>query len=503
MPAPHISTFDQLRSFITTNFPDNNSGLVDPEDVRVALRSFVDIQSLRNDLMTANLLPEQAAVWQELINKLDQIQRESKSGITGTVTQANAPTPYDAVTYPNGLFETYVVRTPLTMPNSWGSAVTQAELDVNFVYFDVKNGVVSKDVSLKPMHTLATVLNPTNITIATTGKSVADHVKIRDVSTQLIGKNKFNLATVTRETLVNESGVITPYSGWSTSEKIYIKPDTYYSYTGSIVSVFDVNNTLLLRQDWNLTNFKTPSNASYVILSVGNDSLSTLQLEEGTFNTSYESYNIVARVDTSKIENNSIPLSKLENGFLRGNRVSKNLANYRVFKDGFYISETTGEELSNGGFCVSPFIPIKSDTFYVQTNGNRVAFYTSENEDSFISGLAAMDYSFKTPPTANFIKVCTGIPTKQNYQLEEGTTQTAYQDYLTYKLDKSLVTKFSFPFLLLSFLSSESSVSNGFTSLDSSSSNSSVFSIMISPFLLNINVTEPVVPKFPPCLSNK
>lgn len=147
MPAPQISTFDQLRSFITTNFPDNNSGLVDPEDVRVALRSFVDIQSLRNDLMTANLLPEQAAVWQELINKLDQIQRESKSGITGTVTQGNAPTTYVPGT---PLFESYIVRAPLTMPNSWGFAVTQAELDANYVFFDVRNGVVSKEVSLKP-----------------------------------------------------------------------------------------------------------------------------------------------------------------------------------------------------------------------------------------------------------------------------------------------------------------------------------------------------------------
>lgn len=70
--------------------------------------------------------------------------------VKGNATQSNAPTPYDAVTYPNGLFETYIVRIPLTMPNSWGSAVTQAELDANFVYFDVKNGVVSKNLSKKP-----------------------------------------------------------------------------------------------------------------------------------------------------------------------------------------------------------------------------------------------------------------------------------------------------------------------------------------------------------------
>lgn len=68
----------------------------------------------------------------------------AKSGIKGRATQSNAPTPYDAVTYPDGLFETYVVREPLTMPNSWGSAVTQAELNLNTVYFDVENGVITK-----------------------------------------------------------------------------------------------------------------------------------------------------------------------------------------------------------------------------------------------------------------------------------------------------------------------------------------------------------------------
>lgn len=72
-----------------------------------------------------------------------------KSGIKGTATQSNAPTPYTPEDYPNGLFETYVVRTPLTMPNSWGFAVTQAELDANYVFFDVENGVVAKNLSFK------------------------------------------------------------------------------------------------------------------------------------------------------------------------------------------------------------------------------------------------------------------------------------------------------------------------------------------------------------------
>lgn len=81
---------------------------------------------------------------------MSNIYDKVTSGIKGVATQTNAPTVYTPEAYPNGLFETYVVRKPLTMPNSWGFAVTQAELDANYVFFDVKNGVISKEVSLKP-----------------------------------------------------------------------------------------------------------------------------------------------------------------------------------------------------------------------------------------------------------------------------------------------------------------------------------------------------------------
>lgn len=90
----------------------------------------------------------------------------AKSGIKGNATQSNAPTPYDAVTYPNGLFETYVVREPLTMPNNWGSAVTQAELDGNTVYFDVKNGVITKVLSAKTKADPAKIVTWTATTFA-------------------------------------------------------------------------------------------------------------------------------------------------------------------------------------------------------------------------------------------------------------------------------------------------------------------------------------------------
>ena len=83
-------------------------------------------------------------------SKADATIYETSELLIKEAKQGSAPTPYNAVTYPDGLFEKYQVKTPLTLPNSWGSAVTQAELDANYIFFDVRNGVVTKELSKKP-----------------------------------------------------------------------------------------------------------------------------------------------------------------------------------------------------------------------------------------------------------------------------------------------------------------------------------------------------------------
>ena len=91
---------------------------------------------------------------------IQNLERKTTSGIKGIATQTNAPTAYTLSTYPNGLFEKWEVTAPLTLPNNWGDiAVTQAELDANFVYFMVENGIVTKHLSLKPQVTKDEIIN--------------------------------------------------------------------------------------------------------------------------------------------------------------------------------------------------------------------------------------------------------------------------------------------------------------------------------------------------------
>lgn len=119
---------------------------IDPKLVSIKTASEMPTQSPKNEdfffYYSGNVLKKAP---------MTEINAIAKSGIKGEATQTSSPTAYSPEAYPNGLFETYVVRKPLTLPNSWGFAVTQAELDANYVFFDVKNGVVSKEVSLKPV----------------------------------------------------------------------------------------------------------------------------------------------------------------------------------------------------------------------------------------------------------------------------------------------------------------------------------------------------------------
>lgn len=207
---------------------------------------------------------EGLAVKQEILNQV-------VSGIKDTATQANAPTAYTPEAYPNGLFETYIVRTPLTMPNNWGSAVTQEELDANYVYFDVKDGVISKEVSFK-------------------NNEIADG----QVSTE---KTDFaiSLRIPTGNNLLDPSQIVLnkrahPVTGLPFDSNdfdaifyIRIKPDQPYSFKGLYdVAWFDEDKVFISHQTAN-TNITSPANAYFVSVSYGKGEYNETMLKEGTF----------------------------------------------------------------------------------------------------------------------------------------------------------------------------------------------------------------------------
>ena len=373
-----------------------------------------------------------AIALQEVFNSvLDDTQKAMIIAGGGLYTETLLPT----TTVPAIENLVLLVTIPGTYTN-FGNVV----LPTDHFGFIFKNGNTFSLQSIKmPMPSIKGAIASGQTTEAVNGDTIYKEVKLIDIAKKSVGENKFDKSKVTANTLINATGVIEAYTGWSTSEKIPVIPNTNYTYYDGIIAVFDSNNTLLIRQSFDKNIIFTPSNASYAYYSTGSESINVAQLEIGTSATNYEEYKTTPTLDVDKIESNSILLTKLEQGILKGERSSRNLANYRTFKDGFYISEANGKEISNGGFTVSPFISIKPDTFYIQPLGNRVAFYSSADETTFISGLPPIGTAFKSPATAYYIKVCTPLTIKLTYQLEEGSTATAYEDYLTYKLPKEKV----------------------------------------------------------------
>lgn len=132
MPTPQISTFNELKVFIDQYLADNVSGAIDPVDVRTSIVSLIEIQSLKNDLLAANLSPEQSAAWNALIKKLEQIQIGNNLGFITPATPAPPST---------GIYRGQASESGTYFG---GIVVTSEDLEGSFVFIEVTNGVSKK-----------------------------------------------------------------------------------------------------------------------------------------------------------------------------------------------------------------------------------------------------------------------------------------------------------------------------------------------------------------------
>ncbi len=126
-------------------------------------------------------------------------------------------------------------------------------------------------------------------------------------------------------------------------------------------------------------------------------------------------------------------------GELEGNKISiltcgKNLFDMTNAISGKYIEFDSGRLNTNNDFWASDFIRIKQNQQYITngvSEGRQCAFYNSEKK--YISGLLRYQ-TFKSPVNAQYIRVSDENSSLNEFQLEEGTTATLYEDY---KADKT------------------------------------------------------------------
>lgn len=133
----------------------------------------------------------------------------------------------------------------------------------------------------------------------------------------ITGKNKFNKNNVVSGFYVNYlSGILikssTAYPTVS-SELIEVKPNTNYTKSGGVDQMAFYDEDLEYITGYNLKTVTSPSNAKYMIWTVGLNSIDTTQIEEGDISTEFEEYKIL--MDNSDIYDNINKISELNNKY--------------------------------------------------------------------------------------------------------------------------------------------------------------------------------------------
>jgi hypothetical protein len=328
-------------------------------------------------------------------NSISQIQ----SGVKGTYTNL-----VDLQTaFPSGDSGNYVVASNGHVYTWKNSAWT----DTNIQYLSA--GIADKSVS--PYQT--TFANEPNIFDRTTSTS-----------------SKFVLGT---------DGTLTTNVSYYASDYIPIESNTWYSKTFSNhFAFYDINKNYISGYTTNGINpFQTPSNASYIRVSVPSTDLMTFMLQKGKYNSSY----YIGYGTSPKILQSSVDLPS---GIVQPKHVSFMNYSFNIFDKknitlSKYVLGTDGTLVDNSNYVSSDYIQIKPNTYYTKSNSNHFAFYDSNK--NYISGYTTNGMqTFITPSNAYYVRISILVTDLPTFMLNEGKTLLSYAAYMPYgKLYKECI----------------------------------------------------------------
>lgn len=108
----------------------------------------------------------------------------------------------------------------------------------------------------------------------------------------------------------------------------------------------------------------------------------------------------------------------------------KNKYNKDNVTNGYYLDYSSGNKLSNSGFCYCDYEEIKSNTLYIlNLSSVQICFYNANKE--YISGFlsSATERSFTTPDNAKYYIASVNIDYKDQFMIVEGDTLGTYEPY--------------------------------------------------------------------------
>ena len=256
-----------------------------------------------------------------------------------------------------------------------------------------------------------------------------------DLTSEKVGKNKLNIATVTQgKYYYYQTGTASEKTGWCYSEKINVIPGDKYHINKESHICFFLNDTFISGKyiAWD-GSFTVPDGADNAIISFSYSSRNSIIVyldSDYNIDDSYEAYT-VSNVDTVAIERLNHRIQHVIGLTLSG----KNKFNKDACTDGYYYHYTNGTKGDNTSYCYSEHIPVVANTKYLFNKSAHVCFFDENNV--FISGtLCNQTYNskwysevFTTPENCDNIIVSFSKTSKDTAQLLKGSKSSVYEPY--------------------------------------------------------------------------
>ena len=269
-------------------------------------------------------------------------------------------------------------------------------------------------------------------------------------------KNLFDKGAVTFAKYCVETGQIYDNPAYDLSEYIPVTPGQ--TYTGNaqgmrFICFFDGQYNVIPGGSEGVSPFTAPLGAAFVRVTMFHDDLNIFQLERGATQTTYEPFTYELRLKRGVailprlsdlpdhwLTGQKIALDAIERDNLKAGSVSpektnflqvgKNKFNKATVAHGKYLTET-GAWGDNAAYVTSDYIRVVPGPYKGNTTGIRFSCHFDKDKNVVLGGYGgsvSID-SLNIPQGVEYIRITTGDYGKESFQLEPGTTSTAFESF--------------------------------------------------------------------------
>lgn len=285
-----------------------------------------------------------------------------------------------------------------------------------------------------------TPVNATPGILSTTNEKIAPGaVSIEKTNFVKNGKNLFNKDVALKDMTLSSEGNAVPFSGYYVSDYIPVEVGQQYTLSNPrSYAFYDVSKNVIPGSFFNNASNATvtvtvPANAYYIRVTVAASYLDTFQIEKGETKTAFEPYritipNLQYTVKTDDIEPSAVTPEKTN--FVK---LGKNLFNKDTALKDYLLSgaeSTLGQPVPSSDYYVSDFIPVEAGQQYTLSNPRNYVFYNrAKSVISFHNNPGNPTVTVTVPANAVYMRVSVYTNYLSTFQIEKGTTKTAFEPY--------------------------------------------------------------------------